>query len=338
MIDFTNCPRVEGRAYNGANGKKIAVVHDNEVYMLKFPPTPTQRGVELSYTNSCVSEHMCCRIFESAGISAQKTVLGTFTIKGKEKIVCACKDFTENNKTFFDFSSIKNTVIDSEMSGKGTELKSIIEAIKLQTKVDSTSLMNFYFDMFVMDALVGNFDRHNGNFGFLFNRDTSEYEIAPVYDCGSCLLPQADDDKLKEILNHRGEFNARIFNFPLSTIRENDTKINYYDFISSMKNEHCNAAVKRITPKIDMNVIGCIIDGVECATPIQKEFYKAFLKARFELILQPTLSRLQEANLVQPEQPKPFKGKLAEKNRIAQEHNVNRETPAKLAKSKEEEI
>lgn len=24
-IDFTDCPRVPGRAYNGANGKKIAV-------------------------------------------------------------------------------------------------------------------------------------------------------------------------------------------------------------------------------------------------------------------------------------------------------------------------
>lgn len=27
MIDFTNCPRVPGRAYNGANGKKIAVLY-----------------------------------------------------------------------------------------------------------------------------------------------------------------------------------------------------------------------------------------------------------------------------------------------------------------------
>lgn len=27
MIDFTSCPRVLGRAYNGANGKKIAVLY-----------------------------------------------------------------------------------------------------------------------------------------------------------------------------------------------------------------------------------------------------------------------------------------------------------------------
>ena len=35
--DFTNCKRVPGRAYNGANGKKIAIEHQGEQYMLKFP-------------------------------------------------------------------------------------------------------------------------------------------------------------------------------------------------------------------------------------------------------------------------------------------------------------
>lgn len=37
MTDFTNCPIVPGRAYNGANGSKIAVEYNGEIYMLKFP-------------------------------------------------------------------------------------------------------------------------------------------------------------------------------------------------------------------------------------------------------------------------------------------------------------
>ena len=32
-IDFTNCKRIIGRAYNGANGKKIAVEYEGERYM-----------------------------------------------------------------------------------------------------------------------------------------------------------------------------------------------------------------------------------------------------------------------------------------------------------------
>ena len=39
MIDFTNCKRLPGREYNGANGKKIAIQYKGIAYMLKFPPS-----------------------------------------------------------------------------------------------------------------------------------------------------------------------------------------------------------------------------------------------------------------------------------------------------------
>ena len=58
MTDFTNCPIVPGRAYNGANGSKIAVEYNGEIYMLKFPPSGERKPTKLSYTNSCISEHL----------------------------------------------------------------------------------------------------------------------------------------------------------------------------------------------------------------------------------------------------------------------------------------
>lgn len=94
MIDFTNCRVIPGRAYNGANGSKIAVEYNGEAYMLKFPPSAEGKPTDLSYTNSCISEHIASSIFNMLGIQAQETMLGTFTVKGKEKLVCACKDFT----------------------------------------------------------------------------------------------------------------------------------------------------------------------------------------------------------------------------------------------------
>ena len=39
LIDFSNCPVIPGQAYNGANGKKIAVESLGQQYMLKLPPT-----------------------------------------------------------------------------------------------------------------------------------------------------------------------------------------------------------------------------------------------------------------------------------------------------------
>ena len=57
LIDFTNCKRVYGKAYNGANGKKIAVIYDGNRYMIKFPPSGEHKPADLSYTNSCISEY-----------------------------------------------------------------------------------------------------------------------------------------------------------------------------------------------------------------------------------------------------------------------------------------
>lgn len=83
MIDFTNCRIIPGRAYNGANGSKIAVEYNGEIYMLKFPPSGVGKPTKLSYTNSCISEHIASKIFNLLEIKAQETVLGTFTVKGK---------------------------------------------------------------------------------------------------------------------------------------------------------------------------------------------------------------------------------------------------------------
>ena len=166
--DFTNCKRVPGRAYNGANGKKIAIEHQGEQYMLKFPPSGQGKRTELSYTNSCISEHIASTIFNMVGIPAQETILGTYDVGGKTKIVCACKDFTADGSKLFDFCSIKNTVIDSEYGGTGTELEDILDTIEKQQYVNPVEVLQHFWNVFVVDALLGNFDRHNGNWRLPF--------------------------------------------------------------------------------------------------------------------------------------------------------------------------
>lgn len=293
MPDFTNCKRIMGRAYNGANGKKIAVEYENAVYMLKFPPSGENKLTELSYTNSCISEHIACHIFNQLGIRAQQTLLGTYTVAGKEKIVCACKDFTADGKRLFDFCSIKNTILDSESGGNGTELDDILDTIEKQQFVSPDKLLAHFWDMFVADAFLGNFDRHNGNWGFLYDEGTDEAEIAPVYDCGSCLLPQADEKVMRKVLEDENELNARIYHFPASAIRLGGKKINYHDFLTTGENKDCMAAVKRIAPRIDMDEISGWIKEIPYIIPLQKDFYQRYLGARYDLILQPALGMAQ---------------------------------------------
>lgn len=300
MLDFTNCKRLYDRVYNGANGKKIAIEYEGEPYMLKFPPSGENKPTELSYTNSCISEHIASTVFNMVGIPAQKTILGTFEIGGKSKIVCACKDFTADGSRLFDFCSIKNTVIDSEHGGTGTELNDILDTIEKQQYIDPTILLEHFWNVFVVDALLGNFDRHNGNWGFLYYDATKTATLAPVYDCGSCLLPQADERIMNTVLNNDDELNARIYRFPTSAIKVDGRKINYYDFLQAAKNQDCNDAVMRMVPKINMDEICAFVEEVPSLDATQKRFYQVYLTARHQRIIEPAYVHLLDQQRISP--------------------------------------
>ena len=292
MIDFTNLP-VRNKTYAGANGSKISVLYNNELYMLKFPAVPAINK-EMSYANGCISEYLGCHIFESIGIPVQKTMLGTYTKNGKQKIVVACKDFTAGGLVLQDFASLKNTIIDSAHNGYGTELSDIVKTLEEQTAIDPKLLTDWFWDMFIVDALIGNWDRHNGNWGFLYNPETDKISLAPIYDCGSCLFPQADDEIMRKTLDDPAELEIRIFERPLSGIKTNGQKIQYFKFISSLVNKDCNKALKRILPRIDMNKIYKIVDETPFISDLQKEFYKTMLRERKEQILDFSYQKLRK--------------------------------------------
>ena len=293
MIDFTGLP-IRRKTYAGANGSKISVVYNGNIYMLKFPALPT-RNPALSYSNSCISEYLGCKIFESVGIPVQEVLLGTYrTPKGKEKIVVACRDFTSPGIVLQDFASLKNQIVDSVRNGYGTELSDIQDTFEQQTAIDETLLKERFWDMFIVDALIGNWDRHNGHWGFLYNTQTDEMQLAPVFDCGSSLFPQADEEKMQEVLADRTALNLRIFNQPLSSIVLDGRKINYFEFISSLKNEDCNQALKRIAPRIDMAVIQQIIAETSVLSDLQKDFYTTILSERKLRIIDFSLKKLRK--------------------------------------------
>ena len=122
--------------------------------------------------------------------------------------------------------------------------------------MDPGVLMERFWDMFIVDAFIGNWDRHNGNWGFLYDTRTDEMALAPVYDCGSSLYPQADEHIMASVLEKPSELNFRVYEIPTSAIMVNGKKLKYFDFLSSHQNEDCNRALKRITSRIDMGVSG----------------------------------------------------------------------------------
>lgn len=283
MIDFTGCQIDSFRAYDGANGSKICVLYQGERYMIKFP-SYAKHNPQMHYSNGCINEYLASTIYQSLGIETQETCLGIY--EGKE--VVACKDFCATGERILNFGMMKNQCIDSIHGGYGTELESVLTAIDMQQIYDPIALRKRFWKMFAADALLENFDRHNGNWGVIVNENTMEVRMAPVYDNGSCLYPQLTDEQMKAIMKDPKEIENRIYVFPNSALKEQDRKINYFSFLSTTKNKDCIEALRYVQQHYNEEKIKNILAKAPISN-VKKEFYLLIIKERKNKIIDKAL-------------------------------------------------
>ena len=281
MTNYSRCPEGE-RFYTGAERKKSILVN-NKPYIIKFQKN-SREGLRFNH----ISEYLGSHIFSMLGIEAQETYLGTY--KG-EQVVAFC-DFLGEDEAFIPFNGVGDSSLEQDKDKYQYSYDDIVnmlmDNVKL-TNVDET--IDLFWDMFIVDALIANFDRHGSNWGFI--KKNNEYRISPVFDNGSCLFPQLNtDEKIQAVLNSQEEIDKRIYQFPTSQVKYNDKKSSYYDIISSLKFEQCNRALARITNRVNLDKINTLIYTIEGITDQRKEFYKVIIQQRFEKILLDSYNKL----------------------------------------------
>ena len=277
MIDFTNAIE-EFNNYKGSEKKKT-LIYNNKRYLVKFPDPVREKNKNISYINNAFSEYIGSNVFKIVGFKTQNTVLGKYEYNGKEKIVCACEDFTDNENALYEFENLAlSTNPDKKIE---TELNDIMEVIEENKMIDTEETKQKFWDMFVIDSLIGNTDRHNGNWGFLLNKTTGNAEFSPIYDCGSCLNPMLEDEEIEKI--SETELKNLAINC-YSCLKENGKKINYMIFIKQMENEECNSAIKRLFININIDEIKKFIDSIDCMSDVRKKFYKKIIEQRYNIM------------------------------------------------------
>lgn len=277
MIDFSNATE-EFNNYKGSEKKKT-LIYNGKKYLVKFPDPIREKNKNISYINNAFSEYIGSNIFKMIGFETQNTILGKYNYNGKEKIVCACEDFTSDDSELFEFEGLAlSTNPDKKID---TELSDIIDVIEECKMINSSDTKLKFWKMFVVDALIGNTDRHNGNWGFLVNKKTKKVTFAPIYDCGSCLNPMIEDKEI-ERLNDTELKNLAINCY--SCLKEDGKKINYMVYIRSMKNDNCNDAVKEIFLQININQIKEFIDEISYISEERKAFYLNIIEQRYNII------------------------------------------------------
>jgi len=281
MLEYSKYPD-GGRFYSGAERKRSIIINGN-AYIVKFQKK-SREGLRYNH----ISEFLGSHIFSFLGMEAQETQLGIYN--GENVVVI--KDFLGEDEVFVPFNGVGDSSLEQDKEkyqySYGHIMEMLRENVKL-TDVDQT--MDLFWNMFIVDAFIANFDRHGSNWGFI--KKDNKHRLSPIFDNGSSLFPQLNtEEKVAAVLKDQIEIDQRVYRFPTSQIKYHGRKSSYYEIIASLAFEECNNALVRITEKTDLKTINKLIDTVENISDIRREFYKTILQQRFEKILLESYNKL----------------------------------------------
>ena len=280
-MDFTNYP-LSNTIYAGSE-RKIGIIIDGIDYMLKF-----QKESAFGKRYNHFSEYIGSHIFAMIGFETQETYLGSY--KGEQ--VVACRNFVSSTIQFVPFNDVGESSLEQDKSTYQYSYEDIMQMLRDNSKLANVKeTIQLFWDMYIVDALLGNFDRHGANWGFL--KENNIYRPAPVFDNGSCLFPQmTDEDMMQKIIASEEETYKRVYSFPTSQVKLDNNKSSYSEVIRSLRFTECNNALLRIVPRIDLVMINDFIDSMDQITEVHKKFYKHMIKNRYEKILADAYERL----------------------------------------------
>lgn len=196
-------------SYGGAAGDKDGIVINGEPWIAKYPKSNEgmARSDKLSNTSQTpLSEYIGSHIYEILGYPVHKTVLGI----RKNFLVVACKDFCDEKTRLLEMRTLKNIHI-SEMNQQFNmdlhetdddhlvNLNELFVHFELNPEISKINgVAERFWNQVVIDGLIGNNDRNNGNWGILSCGD--KRELAPIFDNGASFYPKKSTLAIEQIL------------------------------------------------------------------------------------------------------------------------------------------
>ena len=299
LVDFNDFQQNQ-RLYGGTAGRKMGITYNGKDYLLKFPGNLKEqqlKNINLSYSNSPIREYIGSKIYELIGLPVHNTILGI----RNQKVVVACEDFLEDGDRLYEFDKIKVTFephfLDSngnETNGVGVDLYEIIMTIKEHPFLQGIfGVIERFWDMFIIDALIGNTDRNNSNWGIVLRKNGLK-ELAPVYDNGNCLNNKWDDEKMQIVMSDVVKMEAEAYKARRCIFELQGRRVNPYYIMEGMKYQECSDAIRRLAPRIGdcMKKIRAMIKEIPILSEVQKQFFTLIIEYRYEKVLLPVYQKI----------------------------------------------
>ena len=210
IFDFTECEYSNRNgSYGGAAGDKDGIIINGEPWIAKYPKSNEGmvKSDKLSRTTQTpLSEFIGSHIYGILGYPVHETLLGI----RKGFVVVACKDFCDEKKRLLEMRTLKNIHI-PEMNQKFqldlhetnddhlVDLNELFVHFELNPEISKIKgVSERFWDQIVIDGLIGNNDRNNGNWGILSCGD--KRELAPIFDNGACFYPKKSTLAIEQLL------------------------------------------------------------------------------------------------------------------------------------------
>ncbi|MCL2889412.1 MAG: hypothetical protein FWE65_03195 [Eggerthellaceae bacterium] len=290
MIDFTDFRE----DLQGCDGdEKVSILYEGGRYLLKFgEPLPNAAASESpEFIKSPCSEDIGCKIFTSFGFNTQATLGGSY--EGRQAV--ACEDFLgsyDESIILREFRMFQDSFPDSDSAG-GTELypdiaeiEAVFERHPLLADVSEPARAEFW-EMFIVDAFIGNPDRHTGNWAYLVDLEDNSVFPAPIFGCGSSLCAHLDDKELCRIVAEKDELEKLVLSFPMMPYLVGGKQMSYGEYLLEAENPHLDMALRRIVPKMRLDIVIGIIESCTLAAPERRKALVKMLEKRHELIIVP---------------------------------------------------
>jgi len=296
--------------YGGKAGLKDGILIDGEYYIVKYPKTTKSMNVKyMSYTTAPLSEFIGSRIYEILGVPVHKTMLGI----RNGKLVVACKDFCETEGALREIRTIKNQanpylahMLERDFSSTGSKHCVDLEEIMLHLKHNDIlknvpGINERFWDCTVIDCLINNNDRNNGNWGVLRKADT--FQLAPVYDNGAAFSNKVSDKKIEKCLMSEQSLLSSALNgvSGYSVIKNGKEHVLTSREFMKLDIPELDEAIIRNVPLIKDNLqhirnffdeIPESYDNIYVCSKARREFYYRGLEARLNKILIPKYEKI----------------------------------------------
>ncbi|MBQ9274326.1 MAG: HipA domain-containing protein [Succinivibrio sp.] len=242
------------RLYGGSHGLKLGVCLDGRNYLLKFPPRLKCANSYCEGTPGCsnspFSEFLGSRIYALLKIPVQEVSLACY----QGRTVALCRDFVRTGQRFYTFEQycLTTAEVDNELAyrviaGRPHDLQLIKYNLKrLDKEEPKLRATERFWNMFVVDALIGNRERSSDNWGILEQHD--RLSLAPVFDNGSCLFCSLSEQEIAK--SDRAQFKEMAYDLE-SVLSIGDQRINPLQYLSKGEDPDAAAAFCRLYPVMD---------------------------------------------------------------------------------------